>query len=190
MKTKRPTMTMKVSDIRCSVCNVGPIENRNLYRDDQTREWRCWQHVSVEPDSGTCDLVKIIGPEPLPPNVKPVKAWDNAGCAFAGPGRGDCLHFIGFPSPIHKPGQHDGPDDTVDAYGKPNGWCWACWKDFRLTEASQYKYRFIMLCTVLDTWLPEIEKMAEQIIDPSNNVLRKMATDIRQAMEEKIEAIH
>lgn len=181
---------MKLSDMKCSICNVGPEQNRNLYRDEKTKEWRCNNHLHSPPDSVTVDLVNIIGPEPLATPISPVNPWDNPGCTLTGPGRGDCHHFIGYPSPIHKPGEHDGPDDTVDAYGKPNGWCWACWKDFRLAEAKEYKYRFIMLCTVLDTWLPEIEKMAEQIIDPSNNVLRKMATDIRQAMEEKIEAIH
>lgn len=54
------------------------------------------------------------------------------GCTLAGPGRGDCAHFVGLPG--HSiPGQHDGPDDTVDVYGKPNGWCWSCWKDHKLT---------------------------------------------------------
>ena len=47
-------------------------------------------------------------------------------CRYAGPQRGDCEHYIGLPG--HSiPGQHDGDDDTVDHYGKPNGWCWFCW---------------------------------------------------------------
>jgi hypothetical protein len=47
-------------------------------------------------------------------------------CRYAGPGRGDCFNFVGLPG--HSvPGQHDGDDDTVDHYGKPNGWCWHCW---------------------------------------------------------------
>jgi hypothetical protein len=29
---------------------------------------------------------------------------------------------------------HDGPDDTVDVYGKPNGWCWSCWKSHQLRD--------------------------------------------------------
>jgi hypothetical protein len=51
---------------------------------------------------------------------------EGGGCTLAGPGRGDCEHFIGLPGKS-MPGQHDGPDDTVDVYGKPNGWCWRCW---------------------------------------------------------------
>lgn len=39
-------------------------------------------------------------------------------CEFAVPGRGDCEHFVGLPG-RSIPGEHDGPDDTVDAYGKP-----------------------------------------------------------------------
>lgn len=54
-------------------------------------------------------------------------------CFYASPGRGDCEHFIGLPG--HSvPGQHDGPDDTVDAYGKPNGWCWHCWLTHQKSE--------------------------------------------------------
>lgn len=54
-------------------------------------------------------------------------------CNLAGPGRGDCAHAVGLPG-INRPGQHDGPDDTVDVYGKPNGWCWYCWQSWRLME--------------------------------------------------------
>jgi len=56
---------------------------------------------------------------------------DSGGCTFTGPGRGDCAHFIGLPG-LKIPGQHDGPDDTLDAYGKPNGWCWSCWKSHKI----------------------------------------------------------
>ena len=49
------------------------------------------------------------------------------GCLMAGSGRGDCEHFVGLPGKSI-PGQHDGPDDTVDAYGRPNGWCEVCWR--------------------------------------------------------------
>lgn len=48
-------------------------------------------------------------------------------CEYAGSGRGDCDHWIGLPGDSI-PNQHDGDDDTVDHYGKPNGWCWQCWK--------------------------------------------------------------
>lgn len=52
-------------------------------------------------------------------------------CELTKPGRGDCSHFVGLPG-TSIPGQHDGPDDTVDAYGKPNGWCWQCWKSEKI----------------------------------------------------------
>ena len=55
------------------------------------------------------------------------------GCLFSGPGRGDCAHFVGLPGKSI-PGQHDGPDDSVDCYGKPNGWCWSCWKDNHISQ--------------------------------------------------------
>lgn len=57
---------------------------------------------------------------------------DGCGCTLAGPNRGDCEHFVGIPSPFHKPRQHDGDNDTVDCYGKPNGWCWSCWKSYKI----------------------------------------------------------
>jgi len=57
------------------------------------------------------------------------------GCEYSGsPGRGDCENFIGLPGESI-PGQHDGDDDTVDHYGKPNGWCWYCWKSYQLNRA-------------------------------------------------------
>ena len=61
---------------------------------------------------------------------------DVDGCIFAGPGRGDCENAVGFPGQSI-PGQHDGDDDTVDAYGKPNGWCWSCWKSHQIAEQAK-----------------------------------------------------
>lgn len=58
---------------------------------------------------------------------------EQPGCTMAGPGRGDCEHFVGLPG-MSIPGQHDGPDDTVDEFGKPNGWCWSCWKDYKILQ--------------------------------------------------------
>ena len=51
----------------------------------------------------------------------------NGGCAFALLRPGNCETEVGLPG-RSVPGQHDGDDDTVDANGKPNGWCWSCWK--------------------------------------------------------------
>ena len=56
---------------------------------------------------------------------------EDAHCSYAGPGRGDCDHFVGLPGESI-PGQHDGPDDTIDVYGKPNGWCWFCWHGLQI----------------------------------------------------------
>ena len=61
---------------------------------------------------------------------------DNCGCSYAGAGRGDCEHAVGLPGKSI-PGQHDGDDDTVDHYGKPNGWCWFCWHSHQLAEAHE-----------------------------------------------------
>ncbi len=55
------------------------------------------------------------------------------GCTFAMSEGGDCEHAIGLPGKSI-PGQHDGPDNTVDEYGKPNGWCWSCWKSHQIDE--------------------------------------------------------
>ena len=68
-----------------------------------------------------------------PVGLTPYPQLENGGCTLAGSGRGDCDHFIGLPGKSI-PGVHDGPDDTVDVYGKPNGWCWSCWKDHEIRE--------------------------------------------------------
>lgn len=54
------------------------------------------------------------------------REWSPPTCHFARPGRGDCENAVGLPGKSIS-GQHDGEDDTVDVYGKPNGWCWHCW---------------------------------------------------------------
>ena len=48
------------------------------------------------------------------------KLQNSHGCLIAGPGRGDCSHFIGMPTTIAYP-------ETVDIYGRPNRWCQVCW---------------------------------------------------------------
>lgn len=71
------------------------------------------------------------GPTPV---GKVVSTDNHVWCRFAGEGRGDCAHFIGLPGKSI-PCQHDGPDDTVDVYGIPNGWCEYCWCSHQLSEA-------------------------------------------------------
>ena len=51
---------------------------------------------------------------------------EGGGCTLAGPGRGDCEHYVGL------------QDGAVDAYGKPNGWCWSCWKSRRIAELAKF----------------------------------------------------
>lgn len=58
---------------------------------------------------------------------------EHASCQYARPGRGDCEHSVGLPGHAI-PLQHDGQDDTVDCYGKPNGWCWQCWKSYKIAN--------------------------------------------------------
>ena len=60
---------------------------------------------------------------------------DSGGCSYSGAGRGDCEHFVGLPGKSI-PNQHDGDDDTVDCYGKPNGWCWSCWKSQQIASLT------------------------------------------------------
>lgn len=67
------------------------------------------------------------------------KDKDTHGCSFSGPGRGDCFNFIGLPGRSIT-GQHDGDDDTVDCYGKPNGWCWWCWRSHQVEKYKSALY--------------------------------------------------
>lgn len=60
---------------------------------------------------------------------------DTSGCLFAGPGRGDCEHAVGLPGE-DRDVDHDGPR-TEDAYGRPNGWCWSCWKSYRIATLER-----------------------------------------------------
>ncbi len=71
---------------------------------------------------------------------------DDSHCAYAGPGRGDCEHFVGLPGELI-PGQHDGLDDTVDVYGRANGWCWFCWHSFQLQQTAAQRDRLVKVLT-------------------------------------------
>jgi len=82
-----------------------------------------------------CNASKELGaqePNTVPVYLHPPRKLDS-GCQLAGPGRGDCEHAIGLPG-IPITGQHDGEDTTVDANGKPNGWCWYCWQAHQIKE--------------------------------------------------------
>lgn len=83
----------------------------------------------------TCEML-TRGREAWKKEAEELKAkLEKPGCLYAGPGRGDCEHFVGLPGLMIE-GQHDGPP-TEDYYGKPNGWCWYCWWSYRTHIAEQ-----------------------------------------------------
>lgn len=64
-------------------------------------------------------------------NSKPKEdALKTRGCLLAGPGRGDCSHFIGLP--------FEENDETTDEYGRPHGWCEICWQGEIISRLSSY----------------------------------------------------
>lgn len=83
-------------------------------------------------------------------------------CNLARPGRGDCEHAVGLPSKSI-PGQHDGPDDTVDHCGIPNGWCAPCWNVHQLAKARRFgkkaaaKYNDLLASQVLRCAFCDVE---------------------------------
>lgn len=66
---------------------------------------------------------------------------DARGCLFSGTGRGDCEHYVGLPGKSI-PGAHDGKDDTIDEYGRPNGWCEVCWRGRQITFLEMTLFNF------------------------------------------------
>lgn len=51
-------------------------------------------------------------------------------CLYAGPGRGDCYHFVGLPK----------DKSNFDAWGLPNGWCQHCWMYYRIAWTLDLLY--------------------------------------------------
>lgn len=88
------------------------------------RELELWEN--------SCDALLVPSDVPDKTQTK-CEDRDSGGCTLAAPGRGDCEHAVGLPG-ISIPDQHDGPDDTEDCYGKPNGWCWSCWKSHQIEK--------------------------------------------------------
>lgn len=62
-------------------------------------------------------------------------------CLYSGPGRGDCLHFIGLPDVLDK--------STTDIYGKPNGWCAGCWRVYENEQLTQQVHDLTAACELL-----------------------------------------
>ena len=50
-------------------------------------------------------------------------------CRYSGPGRGDCLHFVGVPETLD--------ETTCDEYGIPHGWCDYCWLQYRFEHLNE-----------------------------------------------------
>lgn len=73
---------------------------------------------------GACEIAAVT-----------LAAAASGGCLHAGTGRGDCEHFVGLPG-LEEDVQHDGPR-TQDHYGKPNGWCWPCWRGRQARTQSE-----------------------------------------------------
>lgn len=86
-------------------------------------------------------------------------------CQLAGPGRGDCLHFVGLPVTLD--------ETTTDHYGKPHGWCWWCWQSHRLAIATQVVEAAEAFCAELQEDAegvpqPELQKL-HAALDASDN---------------------
>jgi len=51
------------------------------------------------------------------------------GCLLAGPGRGDCEHYVGLPEVEDQA--------HTDEYGRPNGWCEICWRGVQISRHKE-----------------------------------------------------
>lgn len=112
------------------------------------------------------------------------RALNGGGCTLSGPGRGDCEHEIGLPGKSI-PGQHDGEDDTVDVYGKPNEWCWSCWKSYRISMLEQKIERIRNYLDAFRKWADEDQVM---VVDENNMV--KSSPEFKKKQSETLIAIH
>ncbi len=90
-------------------------------------------------------------------------------CTLAGPGRGDCWNFVGLPGKSI-PDHHDGPDDTVDEYGKPNGWCWSCWKS---EQIERLRAQVISVMQERQLWHTRSILLLQHVPD-SANILERL----------------
>lgn len=84
-----------------------------------------------------------------------IKFAENSTCQLSTFGRGDCQHYVG------------GPDmTTLDTWGKPKDWCWACWRSYQLEQVAkerdslrakveQLKLQHNPLCDSLDVLISQ-----------------------------------
>src|SRR5258708_35990236 len=66
----------------------------------------------------------VAAREAVPVLLDEIERLQEPACQFAGPGRGDCEHFVGL-------------NDDRDHYGRPAGWCVWCWQSHRLRTAEE-----------------------------------------------------
>jgi len=74
------------------------------------------------------------------------------GCLLAGPGRGDCDHFVGLPEVED--------ETTCDEYGRPNGWCEVCWRGVQIE-----RHKESLIKQVLNTKRGR-KALAESMVEP------------------------
>jgi hypothetical protein len=156
--------------MKCEICGKSPpVDNVTLHRVNPKGTdgiWRCCEHVTPSQAKAIYpnvkELVEIIDPSNTVSGINSEHIW----CRFAGLGRGDCEHFVGLPGKSI-PGQHDGPDDTVDVYGIPNGWCEYCWSCHKLTIAEN---KIKELCAMLEEHRQQYANKELEIIELRNRL--------------------
>lgn len=107
-------------------------------------------------------------------------------CLFARDGRGDCEHFIGLPG-LTIEGQHDGPPHE-DVYGKPNGWCWACWWGYKMDRLNSLNAELVEALKRIGNnacgrmW----NSQEEATIEACRGILKEATAALAKAQEGKV----
>ena len=96
-----------------------------------------------------------------------LKLQKTYGCLLAGPGRGDCSHFVGMPGMLNYP-------DTIDVYGRPNGWCQVCWD----SEKIRKLYENIRKITADFDQSEKENKVYRKIINGLRSKLNEFSADV------------
>ncbi len=91
------------------------------------------------------------------------------GCLLAGPGRGDCLHYVGL-YPVED-------ETTTDVYGRPLGWCEVCWKIEQLARLTR---SFVQAATAYGGPDYAEDKLRRAMSTPS------LSGDMRDQMREEL----
>jgi hypothetical protein len=125
-----------------------------------------WRIAGVLPweEAGFILLEREVDPAEhllAPPNE------ESRGCLKAGPGRGDCLHFVGLPEEFNR--------HTTDVYGVPNGWCIVCWLQVRADQTKIDALETVVAFVEQQCSGPEglaVRKFCENWIDDLRQELR------------------